>query len=68
MSPKEAKTIYYKAYEAEYKRQHLKWDQPVVQHDAEMVAWKAVIDAIAREIDNDWAKKYLALQGLDGKK
>ena len=61
MTPQQAEDIYYAAYRDEGVRMHMQ-NKPVDQKALQMACWQAVIDAVTKEIDTDWTKRYLAMQ------
>lgn len=61
MTPEEAESIFYAAYRESAHDQHMA-NSPVNQARVRKAAWQAVIDAVAKEIDTDWAKRFLAMQ------
>lgn len=62
MTPEWAREIYYAAFYMAYCEHKLDWTKPVIQHECELEAWKAVLD----DPDTPEAKK--ALQAfLDAK-
>lgn len=46
MTPEQARDIYYEALGKEYQKQQENWKKPIVQHEAEMAAWRVVISHI----------------------
>lgn len=65
MTPEEAEDIYYAAYRDSMHRQQISDRNPVNQAIVRKDAWQAVIDAVTKEIDTDWARRFLALQQYD---
>ena len=61
MTPEQAEDIYYAAYRQEGMIQHHE-NRPLNQSEIRAAAWQAVIDAVTKEIDTDWTKRYLAMQ------
>ena len=61
MTPEEAEDIYNEAY-SKASGEHLAGISPLIQADLRKKAWKAVIDAFNKESDEEWAKRYLAIQ------
>lgn len=59
MTPQQAEDIYYAAYRDEGVRMHME-NKLVDQNALRMACWQAVIDAVTKEIDTDWAKRFLA--------
>ncbi len=60
MTPEQAEEIYYAEYRKSGIAQHA-CNNPVSQKEIRRAAWQAVIDAIYKEVDTDWAKRILAL-------
>jgi hypothetical protein len=57
VKPEDAEAIFYQTYGS-----GLEWrevDKPLVQRELQMKAWKAVIDAITKEVDAQWARRML---------
>ncbi len=61
MTPERAEDIYYEAY-AKASGEHLGGITPLDQSKLRKQAWQAVIDAFNKESDEEWAKRYLAIQ------
>lgn len=60
MTPKEAQDIYHKGRMAEYQN-HIGNYTPVNQELTVLAGFQAVIDAVTKEVDNDYARKTLAM-------
>lgn len=61
MTPEQAEEIYYEAY---YKASngHMAGISPLEQAGLRKKAWEAVIEAFNKESDEEWAKRYLAME------
>lgn len=67
MTPEQAEEIYWAAYHRDGISQHMA-NNPVDQVKLRHAAMQAVIDAVTKEIDTDWAKRILALQQFNSMK
>lgn len=59
MTPEQAKTIYHAASAVEYQK-HQRDYSPVNQQLVVLAGFQAVIDAVTREVDNEYAMTLLA--------
>jgi len=60
MTPERAQEIYIEGGNVEY-RKHQADYTPVNQHKVTMAGFKAVIDAVTKEVDNGYAEKLLSM-------
>jgi hypothetical protein len=59
VKPEDAEAIFYQTYGS-----YPEWrevDKPLIQQELRLKCWKAVIDAITKEVDAQWARRMLDL-------
>jgi hypothetical protein len=57
VKPEDAEAIFYQTYGS-----YPEWkevDKPLIQQELRLKCWKAVIDAITKEVDAQWARRWL---------
>ena len=57
MTPEKAQEIYIAARQAEFREQADVWSKPVIQKQADLKGWEAVIAAVRKETDDEWMRK-----------
>ena len=57
MTPEKAQEIYIAARQAEFREQADEWSKPVIQKQADLKGWEAVIKAVKKEADGEWLSK-----------
>lgn len=56
MTPEEAQSLYYQSVRLKY-REFVESNEPVKQRECDLAGFKAVIDAVRKETDIEWATK-----------
>lgn len=64
MTPEEAENIYHAVCQTEF-RKHINEYSPINQRKGILAGFKAVVDAVTKEIDSDNAKRYLLSSQYD---
>lgn len=63
MTPEQAEEIYHQACKREFDK-HMHDYSPVNQRKGILAGFQAVIDAVSKEVDTDWAKRFLAVNNI----
>lgn len=63
MTAEEAEKTYYEAYRKASKSDGI---TPLIQADVRQKSWQAVVDAFQKEYDTELAKRYLAMNDVQG--